>query len=133
MRQLRRPGNHLGEVGQNLIETALLLPLLLLLLAGTLDLGRGYNAYIVLTNAAREGARYGTLYPADLAGIRSWAKIEAQSGGITLSDGDIIVTTTGVSGTPIQVDIDYDLPVIMTNILGSPTIHLLASIQMPIL
>ena len=33
------------------------LPLLLLILAGMADIGRAFNSYMVITNAAREGAR----------------------------------------------------------------------------
>ena len=42
--------------GQALTEFAFLLPVFLLLFAGTLDLGRAFYAQISLTNAAREGA-----------------------------------------------------------------------------
>ncbi len=45
--------------GQSLVELALTLPLLFLILFGTIDLGRAYFAYVTITNAAREGARYG--------------------------------------------------------------------------
>ena len=46
-----------SERGQNLIELALVAPLLILLLAGMADLGRAFFSYIQITNAAREGAR----------------------------------------------------------------------------
>jgi Flp pilus assembly protein TadG len=42
--------------GQAFTEFALLLPVFLLIFAGTLDLGRAFYAQISLTNAAREGA-----------------------------------------------------------------------------
>src|SRR5436190_5518770 len=47
------------QVGQAVVEFALVLPVLLLLLAGAVDLGNGFQTYIALTNAAREGAHYG--------------------------------------------------------------------------
>lgn len=43
---------------QALVETALLLPILLLLILGAMDFGRLYYTKIVMTNAAREGASY---------------------------------------------------------------------------
>jgi Flp pilus assembly protein TadG len=43
--------------GQALVEFALLLPFLLLLLLGVIEMGRAWNAKQVLTDAAREGAR----------------------------------------------------------------------------
>ncbi len=47
------------ERGQSLVELALTLPLLLIILFGTIDLGRLFFAYVTITNASREGARYG--------------------------------------------------------------------------
>lgn len=43
--------------GQALVEMALVLPLLLLILFGTIEFGRVLNQYLVVTAAAREGAR----------------------------------------------------------------------------
>lgn len=43
--------------GQSLVEFALILPVLLLLLFGILDLGRGVYAYNTISNAAHQGAR----------------------------------------------------------------------------
>lgn len=62
--------------GQSLVEFALALPLLVLLVAITADVGRAFTAYIELGNMAREGARYGAISPAtavDSAGIRNAA------------------------------------------------------------
>lgn len=43
--------------GQALVEFALVLPILLLLVLGVIDFARAWNAYQVITDAAREGAR----------------------------------------------------------------------------
>src|SRR5688572_16886512 len=47
--------------GAELIEFALVLPLMLLLLLGTVDFGLLFQRYHVVTNAAREGARVAVL------------------------------------------------------------------------
>jgi len=47
----------MGDAGQSLVETALILPVLLLLLMGVWDFGRAIYAYISISNAARDGAR----------------------------------------------------------------------------
>ena len=60
-----------GSEGQALIEFALILPLFLLLLFGMIDFGRAYSASVTLTNAAREGARYGVIQPTNTSGIIS--------------------------------------------------------------
>ena len=46
-----------SDRGAAAVEFALLLPLLLLIVFGIVDLGRAINAQITLTQAAREGAR----------------------------------------------------------------------------
>ena len=51
-----RPRLRSRSLGQGLAEFAFILPIFVLILAGTLDLGRLFYAQISLTNAAREGA-----------------------------------------------------------------------------
>lgn len=46
-----------SEKGQSLVETALILPILLLLLFGIVDFGRIFHAYLTLDHAGREAAR----------------------------------------------------------------------------
>ena len=50
--------NRRGERGQALAEFALVLPLVLLFIAGIVEMGRAWNIKQVVTDAAREGARY---------------------------------------------------------------------------
>ena len=50
-----------SERGQSLVETALALPLLLVVSIGIFEFGRAYQTWQVLTNAAREGARVAVL------------------------------------------------------------------------
>ena len=44
--------------GQSLVETALILPVLLLLVTAIIDFGLLFNSYLVISNASREGARH---------------------------------------------------------------------------
>jgi hypothetical protein len=57
------------EYGQDLIEYAIIFPLLFLILVGIFDLGRVVYYYSSLTNAAREGARWGIIHPDDTSNI----------------------------------------------------------------
>ena len=50
-----------SEDGAELIEMAIVLPLLLLLIMGMVDFGFLFQRYVVLTNAAAEGARVASL------------------------------------------------------------------------
>ncbi|HEY8838486.1 MAG TPA: TadE family protein [Dehalococcoidia bacterium] len=74
--------------GQAIIEFALLLPLFLLLLFGIIDFGRAYSASVTLTNAAREGARYGVIQPTNTSGIIS--RVHTTAG--PYNDSNLLVT-----------------------------------------
>jgi len=58
MRVFKRSANRARERGQALAEFALVLPLVLLFIAGIVEMGRAWNIKQVVTDAAREGARY---------------------------------------------------------------------------
>ena len=45
------------EAGQSLVEFTMILPLFLVLLFGMVDFGRAFYTWLLVTNAAREGAR----------------------------------------------------------------------------
>ena len=87
-------GRKRRERGQSLVETAVVFPILLLLLAAIIDFGRAFDTYIVLTNAAREGARFGAVNP---------AMTETEIKQIVIDD----VLGSGTNITPI-VEFDTD-------------------------
>jgi Flp pilus assembly protein TadG len=63
--------------GAALVEFALVAPVMLLLLLGTIDLGRGYYMGLEMANAAHAGAEYGSQNPSNTAGITAAAKQSA--------------------------------------------------------
>ncbi len=131
---LRRRGQS-SERGANLIEMALVSMLLLLLLAGVVDMGRAFYSYIAITNASREGARYAARVPHLPIKIRDATKDEAASSGIALTDAQITITpdpTTApaATGSPVQVEVQFDVPTIMGGILGFNNIHMRSSTEM---
>jgi len=118
----RRPHT---SYGQSLVEFALLIPVIALLLAGVVDLGQGFQNYIVITNAAREGARYGSFYPNDTAGIQARVRNEAAGTNVTITNISITFPNgTSSSGNPIRVLVTYEFTTILGGLLGSPTITL---------
>jgi len=52
-----RRGPHRDERGSSLVEFALVIPVIMLLIFGAVDLGRAVYAYNTIANAARDGAR----------------------------------------------------------------------------
>jgi len=59
--------------GQGLVELALSLPVLLLILLGTIDVGRMFFDYIEMRNAAREAAGYLARHPDEVGNARAKA------------------------------------------------------------
>jgi hypothetical protein len=47
-----------NERGQSMVEMALAFPILLLIMAGTLEVGKYFNDYLTILDATREAARY---------------------------------------------------------------------------
>lgn len=112
----KRERNQLrSEQGTSLIELAFMLPLLILLVLGTLDVGRGFSSYITLTTAAREGARWITINPDDANGAFGRVFAEAGRGGLT--QGDFQVTISPLkdrfdAGDEVTVNVMYDHPLL---------------------
>ena len=55
-----RPGKRRREAGAAAVELAVALPLLAIMLVGAIDFSRGFRTAMIVMNAARAGALYGT-------------------------------------------------------------------------
>jgi len=71
-----------SERGAELIEMAVALPLLLLLILAIVDFGFLFQRYLVLTNAAMEGARVAVLPGYSVADAQERASVFATTGGV---------------------------------------------------
>jgi Flp pilus assembly protein TadG len=101
------------EKGQSLLEFALILPVLLIVLAGVLDLGRLYYSYIAVTDAAAEGATYAAMPPdvSDRDEVFQRAQ-EASRGLVQIDSGMVEVDCPSVaSGAPVTVTVSYSFTV----------------------
>jgi len=74
IRNSRAPAPNKKERGQSLVEVAISLPMILLLLVGTLDFGMAMFSYMILRDAAQEGALYGSFNPSNTAEIERRAR-----------------------------------------------------------
>jgi Flp pilus assembly protein TadG len=93
---MRRTRDHRSEKGAELIEFALVFPLLLLLVMGIIDWGLVFTRYQVLFNAAREGARVSVLPGYTDADVRT--RVNQYVQGIGLDAGNV-TTTVGAPRT----------------------------------
>jgi Flp pilus assembly protein TadG len=83
MNSLKERGR--SENGAELIEFALVFPLLLLLVLGMVDFGFLFQRYEVLTNAAREGARMASLPNYSNADVQGRICAYIQTGGLAVT------------------------------------------------
>ncbi len=76
--------HRIAHSGQNLVELALLMPLLALLLLGAVDLARVFIAHTRLTDAVMAGAVYAGHFPADTSTItaRAYAASNGRLGAL---------------------------------------------------
>ena len=80
---VKRPSRPLSEDGAELVEFALVLPLLLLVLFGIVDFGLLFQRFQVVSNAAREGARVAVLPGYSDADVRTRVGQFLTAGGLT--------------------------------------------------
>lgn len=108
------------ERGQSLVEAALILPVLIMIMLGLLDLGRAYYSLVVLNDAADEGASYAAIRPNDVAGIQA-RSASASALLVTIETDDVSVTYAPggtVPGQPITVTVTVEM-VIYTPFVGA--------------
>lgn len=105
------------ERGAALVETAIVLPLLLLIAVGVADLGRAYSTLASVQEAAEEGVIYAAFHPDDPAGAQQAAV--GAVGFPSLELADVVVSCPGVD--QVAVTVSYSMPLItpiMSQIAG---------------
>lgn len=75
-----------SERGAALLETAITIPLVLLIAVGIFEFGRAFQTWQVLTNAAREGARIAVLAATTDDQIKTSVRAYMKAGGLPLAD-----------------------------------------------
>jgi Flp pilus assembly pilin Flp len=94
------------ERGAALVEFALVLPLLLVVIAGIVDFGFVFQRYEVVTNAAREGARIAILPGYTEPVVKDRVRLYVKQ-GLSLSDGALntVLPLTSVGVTYPNLDV----------------------------
>ncbi|MBN1248706.1 MAG: pilus assembly protein [Anaerolineae bacterium] len=119
------------------MEFALILPLIALLLMGVVDVGRAFHHYIVVTNAAREGARRASRwYPDDADMVKAAVVQEAANSGVELAESlNTVISVGGLNGTagsPISVTVRYTYTTIIGGLIGMKEFPMSSSTEMVI-
>jgi len=126
------------ERGVFAIEHALIVPFLLLLLSGAIDLGYALNQSSSLSGAARAGAQYAMRFPSDADGIKLVVQkaVSYDPDSLTISsklsceceDGTAAACTDTCSGTApftyvtVSVSKTYSSPLPTAMMLGITTL-----------
>jgi Flp pilus assembly protein TadG len=126
-----------GSRGQNLVEFAVGLFVLLLIGFGVMDLARVFHSIIVVTSAAREGARFYTRNPNDPVGAQNAALNEAQNAGLQLSSAMIAATCVDTNGNgwcdggqPATVTVIHSFSTIFGGLFAANPLTITRSAQM---
>ena len=140
-----------SERGQSMAEFAISLVILLTLLAGVVDLGRMFFAYIIIRDAAQEGAVYGSIASKDnltILGIEIEDRVKAaftdpsDSSNVPIDitkinvQTDLLGATCAEPGSGVRVRVEYSLPVTMPflgTIIGSQDMKMAATVENAIL
>lgn len=123
IRQIRRFMKN--QKGQSIVELALVLPILLLLLFGIIEFGRVFNAYLIVTNASRDGVRQGVVGASD-ADIQYAVKnsvyiLDQTKLTITIQPSE----TYRKHGDELKIHVEYPVKLyapIISNFTGDPII-----------
>ncbi len=119
-----------------------MMPVLMFILAGMVDLGRVYYGYVTITNAAREGASFGASNPTQIGTdcttpgtIKYMTCQEAAGSGFQLSASNITVTESpdSASGSSVTVKVSVPFPLITGQIVRLGQIQLQSSATFVIL
>ena len=98
--------------GQGLAEFALGITFLMILLAGTVDLGRAFFTHISLIDATQEGASYASIAPYDVEGIRQRVRTTSSDfvdfSSFTDDQIDVQVIGHSCAGNAIKITLHYD-------------------------
>ncbi len=147
-KQKNKPNRLAREQAQSLVELAITLPILILLLLGTVDFGMAIFSYAIIRDAAQEGALYGSFNPDNKAEIENRARYISPQGEdlifsspVDLTDrelvqvevkaiGDSCQGTTGGKANSLRVRVRFYYPILMPfigSIIGTDTIALTGS------
>lgn len=90
--------SRLGEAGAAAVEFALVLPLVAMLLLGTVTVGMAYSNHLAISNAVREGARFGASAPNN----SSWAGAVVEDTRVSYADANNPLESSDICALLVQ-------------------------------
>jgi len=134
-RRTGRPGTRSDERGQSIAELAMMLPLILVLILGVIEVNSALNAYITVVNSSRDGARLGSKGAAGSTEIQALVVKDLGRLPNTTPSSNVTVTYPTVSGVnSVKVESCYDhTTLLQVPMLLPTTFHMCAQTTMPTL
>jgi Flp pilus assembly protein TadG len=116
-RRTMRTNLRKNERGAALIETAITIPIILLITVSIFEFGRAYQTWQVLTNAAREGARIAILAEKTDTDVENAVKNYITSGGLPLGTSVVSIDRNVAVGpnTASRITVNYPFQFIVLN------------------
>jgi Flp pilus assembly protein TadG len=94
--------------GGTLVEAAFTITILIMFIMGIVEFGRAYNIYHIITNAAREGARFGVTPQQGTNNLPSSTQVQTlvnqflASGGVKGASIAVTYPTQTINGVQLQ-------------------------------
>lgn len=113
----------LGKKGQSMVETALVLPIILLLLLGMVEFSRIFGSYLLAAHASREGARLAAVGRTDAEVI---ANVSGKVNILSVDNLQVTVTPEEDdrrTGDDVRVSVSYQVDIftpIISSIIPDP-------------
>ena len=122
--RIRKKGARVGERGQALVEFAIIIPILLAVLLGIVEFARAWQIQQVVTNAAREAARFSVLATStDDTAVQQVIYDYMSSASMDMSNYSFSIANNPGQGTADTITASYTY----TYSLFGPVMNLLGS------
>ena len=99
-----------NQRGAALIETAITIPIILLICVAIFEFGRAYQTWQVLTNAAREGARISVIVSNTDQQVTDAVRAYLTSGRLSGANANIRINRNVQIGTKTASEVTVDYP-----------------------
>lgn len=132
------PGRN--ELGQAMVEMALVLPLLLAFVLGTIEFGNLYATKIEMNNLARQAVRMAVVSDPDIeGGMKTFTTLEGtmvgQAADLGMASATFMIVPTPTAAetekiTAVTATVTYSAPLLTGYILGKGEIELSSTASM---
>nr|MBA3585281.1 pilus assembly protein [Gemmatimonadota bacterium] len=93
--------------GQSLLELAIVLPILMALVIGIFEFGRAWNVRQVMTNSAREGARFAVIPGTPQDQVEQRVRDRMQDASLPDSLVSVVIVDSDAFASEVSITVQY--------------------------